>query len=120
MRSLLIQLLDDPSTQTYARKAFGKVSSLYFSWTRPRLSIALKKCLSGCSRAGLEMLFLVDGLDECTGQSEDFLALLESLATDVKHLKMCLSSRPEQAFRNEFSDRPKLRLQILTMETFST
>lgn len=113
MRSLLFQLLRNPCTEAYARKAFGMVDSLHFSWTQIRLDAALKRCLGHCSGAGVQILLLTDGLDECTGQSEDLLKLLESLTAHFRNLKMCLSSRPEQAFRNEFSERPKLRLEDL-------
>lgn len=62
---------------------------------------------------GSKVCFLIDGLDEYTGEYED-LAKLFASATRSDRVKLLLSSRPIPVCVYAFSNGPKLRLQDLT------
>ncbi|KAH7073225.1 hypothetical protein FB567DRAFT_633084 [Paraphoma chrysanthemicola] len=61
--------------------------------------------------------FHIDGLDEYNGESWDIIAPLKDLAT-CPHVKLCLSSRPWNAFHDAFGqlNPDLLRLHDLTQE----
>ncbi|OCL04896.1 hypothetical protein AOQ84DRAFT_299951 [Glonium stellatum] len=57
--------------------------------------------------------FFIDGLDECSGDHEELIALLKEMAAS-SHIKMCLASRPWSVFQDAFNSSPSLMLQHLT------
>ncbi|KAI4596649.1 hypothetical protein KJ359_004991 [Pestalotiopsis sp. 9143b] len=57
--------------------------------------------------------FLIDGLDEFEGtdqERDDFMNLIHTLSS-FQHVKLCVSSRPSNIFRDAFERSPKLRLE---------
>lgn len=82
----------------------------YSPWTEAKLVEILRSALSGYRNDPL--LFLIDGLDECTDNHSDLLDELQSLDASA-HTKVCISSRPEQAFLQRLEALPFVRLQDL-------
>ena len=76
-------------------------------WTRKELSQALRSLLSGLSSSQRFCLF-VDGLDEYElenveeGNYDDLIEYLNALATSPS-VKICVSSRPCNAFKNAYA-----------------
>ena len=81
-------------------------------WTMEELSEAIK-CLEqtedGATRSRL--CLFVDGLDEFEGDHHQVCKLLTSLAS-LPHVKICLSSRPLNVFRDEFGGDETRQLAI--------
>ncbi|KFZ19300.1 hypothetical protein V502_03736 [Pseudogymnoascus sp. VKM F-4520 (FW-2644)] len=63
-----------------------------------------------------KVCFLIDGLDECTGNHMETINILRSITQKSANIKICASSRPEVVFMNQFDDDPKLLLQDLTFD----
>lgn len=64
------------------------------------------------------ILLLVDGLDEYEGtdeEREEMVRFLERL-TSTGDVKLCLSSRPWNIYKDLFSGSPRLRLELLTKD----
>lgn len=61
--------------------------------------------------------FLLDGIDEIDQDEEiqDLLALMKRLSK-LSHVKLCISSRPEEYLKRHFSGYEKLHLQDLTKD----
>lgn len=109
MRSLIWQLCKArPSIidQLLSRDA----TLLYSPWTETRLADILKCALSAYHDDPL--FFVIDGLDECEDYHSDLLDELQSLNISP-HTKVCISSRPEQAFCQQLRALPSVRLQDL-------
>lgn len=108
LRSLLWQLLQDK------RSCHAVVQSIQRSnqppWTIKRLKDGLFKTLQQLS---LPVLLFLDGLDEAGVEGEGLLASIRDLVQSRYTLKLCVSSRPDQAYIDEFSCYPKLRVQDL-------
>jgi hypothetical protein len=79
----------------------------------------LKECLRDYilyATMSRKIFLLVDGLDEIEGTDEvrqDLINLLRNLAVH-KNVKICVSSRPLNIFRDSFRDSPQLKLEDLT------
>ncbi|KAI1747987.1 prion-inhibition and propagation-domain-containing protein [Xylaria castorea] len=56
--------------------------------------------------------FIIDGLDECSGDFHDIISFINSLVTS-DNIKFLVSSRPLAEFEDAFSSKPKLQLQDL-------
>lgn len=87
-------------------------------WNERRLNETLMAMLK-LDEVGF-CLFL-DGLDECSTR-ESLMKVLQKI-TNIPHVRVCASSRPEQTFLVAMHDRPSLRLEDLThddMFTFAT
>ena len=83
-------------------------------WTRQELWHAISQ-LKDQSGAGARFCFFIDGLDEYDGEPDHIVSVLESLR-DWPDVKLCVSSRPYNEFRDAFgrpSD-PQLALEDLT------
>lgn len=63
----------------------------------------------------ISLCAFVDGLDEFVGDEEYLLHMIE-LFNNSSRCKICVSSRPEQAFRQEFRLCSQLRVQDLNRE----
>ncbi|EMR65090.1 putative nacht and ankyrin domain protein [Eutypa lata UCREL1] len=61
----------------------------------------------------LRFFFMIDGLDEFTGDHFELIEIIRSLVA-CKHIKACVASRPWVAFQEAFSKRPNLKLEDLT------
>jgi len=85
------------------------------SWKRKELFEALTK-VSNQTKLPAKFCFFVDGLDEYEGEDEDIVALLQELAFSPS-VKICVSSRPWNAFVDAFDDSKwKLVLEHLTKD----
>jgi hypothetical protein len=84
-------------------------------WKRKELFEALDK-VSKQTTLLAKFCFFVDGLDEYEGDDEDIIALLQDLAS-CPSIKICVSSRPWNAFLDAFDDSKwKLVLEDLTRD----
>ena len=84
------------------------------TWTDQGLMSLLNRFLDE-KPANISLCAFVDGLDEFTGD-EDFLLHMIGLLNNSSRCKICVSSRPEQAFRQEYRLCPQLRVQDLNRE----
>jgi hypothetical protein len=83
---------------------------LYSPCTDGKLTIALDLALSHYQDENV--LFFIDGLDECEGNHNDLLDELHGMQFGQRN-KICLSSRPEEALRRRLEPLPSVRLQDL-------
>lgn len=84
-------------------------------WTRRQLFETLEK-ISKQTVLPAKFCFFVDGLDEYDGDDEDTIALLQEL-TSSPSVKICISSRPWNAFPDAFDHSEwKLVLEDLTKD----
>jgi len=112
LRSLLWQLLQNPrSSYTVVQHAHRSVQT---PLTIRQLKDILLKVLQRLSSE--RVLLFLDGLDEAGADIETLLGLKRELIRISDKIKLCVSSRPEQAFVDAFSSRPNLRLQDLNRE----
>ena len=113
LRSLLHQIarqLED-SIPIMLGKIRPLGSSMLHQWTEARLEGALKLFISWkppTKRVGI----FIDGLDEYEGDEEKLMDILR-LLSQSPGIKVCVSSRPEEIFRQGFADCPHVRLQDL-------
>ncbi|KAI4186918.1 MAG: hypothetical protein LQ348_004157, partial [Seirophora lacunosa] len=84
------------------------------TWTDQRLLSLLQRFLDK-KPSHVSLCAFVDGLDEFVGD-EDLLLDIVRLFGKTSRCKICVSSRPEQAFREEFQMCPQLRAQDLNYE----
>ena len=84
-------------------------------WIQRDLQMTLHKVLRGIQTFGT-VFFLIDGLDELNGTDETRDELLHCLfeIARLAHVKICLSSRPWNSFRDAFQDYPYIRLEDVT------
>ena len=126
-RSLLFQILDQapelmsevvPSRRWKAAQVHGTQN---MEWTESELRNAIKACIEK-TRPATKMLFLIDGLDEFEGtdeQREDLIDYLLGLSR-YRNLKLCVSSRPWNIYREAFQQFPQLKLEDLTYNDIRT
>ncbi|KAL8916061.1 MAG: hypothetical protein Q9208_008715 [Pyrenodesmia sp. 3 TL-2023] len=84
------------------------------AWTDQGLLSLLNRFLNE-KPANISVCAFVDGLDEFVGDEEYLLHMVE-LFNQSPQCKICVSSRPEQAFRQEFRLCPQLSVQDLNRE----
>ncbi|KAI4198692.1 MAG: hypothetical protein LQ346_002712 [Caloplaca aetnensis] len=84
------------------------------AWTDQSLLSLLNRFLDE-KPANISLCAFVDGLDEFIGDEEYLLHMIELFDKSLR-CKICVSSRPEQAFRHEFRLCPQLRVQDLNRE----
>ncbi|KAI0474814.1 hypothetical protein F4859DRAFT_514659 [Xylaria cf. heliscus] len=93
-------------------------SAYRWNWTWTELQRAMETLLSDASR---RYFILVDGLDELDGMLEktktketqetiDFFVSIGRL----RHVKLCISSRPWLVFEDAFGEKPSLTMEYLT------
>lgn len=85
------------------------------TWTGQSLMSLLKRFLDE-KPPKVSLCAFVDGLDELVGDDEDDILRMIGLLNNSSRCKICVSSRPEQAFRQEFRLCPQLRVQDLNCE----
>ncbi|KZL68530.1 small s protein [Colletotrichum incanum] len=85
--------------------------------TLHELKRAFKRLVTTSSPPAYVALF-IDGLDEYAGSHYDHVELCESLGSVAhsKHIKIVVSSRPENAFESAFTECSKLHLHELTLK----
>ena len=82
-------------------------------WSPYELAEALQNALE-YSGNNTHFCFFIDGLDEYHGEQSRLITTIKSLAQDPR-IKLCVSSRPWNIFRNAFKDMEStLRLEDLT------
>jgi len=81
-------------------------------WTLEELRSGLSRFVSGIHGTGRLALF-VDGLDEYDGDLDTLISFLKRLHSDHK-VKLCVSSRPWNAFKDAFRTYPSLRMEHFT------
>ncbi|KAL8877749.1 MAG: hypothetical protein Q9198_004291 [Flavoplaca austrocitrina] len=123
LRSLLYQIGDQwPGLVGFldARKGMGSGETEVSTtlrlprWTEQRLMSLLKRFLEQ-KPGSITVCAFIDGLDEFIGDEETLLDIVRFFS-NTPHCKICVSSRPEQAFRHEFQLCPKLRVQDLNRQ----
>jgi len=123
LRSLLYQIAEqreDLIPMIMGQEAISGASShihehfRIHAWTKERLDDALRRFLSA-KPSSINVCFFVDGLDEFAGD-EDLLMQMIRLLSRTPRTHVCVSSRPEQIFRQGFANSPQLRLQDLNYE----
>jgi hypothetical protein len=104
--------------EMWAKKYSDSIHGLGFGRSKvenlPRrvLTSAFRK-LAQQDKVPLKLCFLIDGLDEFSGDHEELASLFQA-ASMSPNVKMCLSSRPLVIFEQIYASRPSLRLQDLT------
>ncbi|KAL8731258.1 MAG: hypothetical protein Q9181_004345, partial [Wetmoreana brouardii] len=81
------------------------------TWTDRKLLSILQRFVNQKPNA-VSLCAFIDGLDEFVGD-EDLLLEIIRLLISAPGCKVCVSSRPEQAFRKEFGNCPRFRMQDL-------
>ena len=121
LRTLLTQLFEKTldliprSVQPSKWRAACLTGSHVLDWTDSELEDCLRECILYAARSG-KVFLLIDGLDEYEGTNESrehLIEILSALAT-YENVKMCLSSRPWNIFRDAFGSCPQLKLENLT------
>lgn len=84
------------------------------AWTDQRL-LRVLKCFLDRKPTSLRICALIDGLDEFIGEEELLLDVVRIFG-EAPQCKVCVSSRPEQAFRQEFRMCSQLKVQDLNHE----
>ncbi|OCL09187.1 hypothetical protein AOQ84DRAFT_278306, partial [Glonium stellatum] len=121
LRSLLLQLLQQtpdliPQVVNSSKWNTARTPGNH---TIDRSDVELQKTLHEyifCVRKSTKVFLLIDGLDEFEGTDEtreELIDLFKDLAS-LENVKICLSSRPWNIFRDAFSGFPQLRLEDLT------
>ncbi|KAL8652279.1 MAG: hypothetical protein Q9210_002777 [Variospora velana] len=123
LRSLLYQIADQwPGLVGFldARKGKGSGETEVSRtlrlprWTEQRLLSLLKRFLEQ-KPGSIAVCAFIDGLDEFIGDEDTLLDIIR-IFSKTPLCKICVSSRPEQAFRHEFQLCPKLRVQDLNRQ----
>ena len=80
-----------------------------YAWTIERLDDALRRFLDK-KPDSLRFFIFLDGLDEFEGDEDPLLHTIRLLA-QTPGTRVCVSSRPEEIFRQGFANSPQLKLQ---------
>jgi hypothetical protein len=84
------------------------------AWTWKELEHSLM-LLAAQHGKSVNVAIFIDGLDEFSGDHLQLVQLLRRVAT-ISRLKLCVSSRPWNVFRDEFRLSPSLQLENFTKE----
>lgn len=85
-----------------------------YAWTKERLEDALRGFLSG-KPSSISVCLFIDGLDEFA-EEEDLLMGTVRFLSQTSRTHVCVSSRPEEIFRQGFAKSPQLKLQDLNFK----
>ncbi|KAL8774445.1 MAG: hypothetical protein Q9209_000818 [Squamulea sp. 1 TL-2023] len=107
----LIKLGDQDAFGQRLQSGSYRSSSMLAAWTDRRLLSTLKLMLDRRPASAYLCVF-IDGLDEFVGDEDTILDIIR-LFVNTPRLKVCVSSRPEQAFREEFRLCCQLRVHEL-------
>jgi hypothetical protein len=121
LRALLVQLLEKQPHLTSQIVQHKKVPQNHTTdWTKSNLRHALHSFILSV-RYDARVFLLLDGLDELDGSDDERDELIGFLVDMAKldHVKICLSSRPWNIFRDAFGGFPQLRLEDLTERDIS-
>ncbi|KAI1367115.1 hypothetical protein F5Y08DRAFT_299480 [Xylaria arbuscula] len=84
-----------------------------YPWSWEEVASALRKLIIEFFPEK-KFFFIIDGLDECSGDQAQLIELIRELAENTENLKLCLASRPWNNFEDAFRNRPSLRVQDLS------
>lgn len=128
LRSLCLQILEQLpesipeviNTKRWTTALLPGNDSHSVEWTETELSDVLKSSISVGSKSA-KIFLLVDGLDEVQGREGALDTLVELLLAlaDQPSVKICVSSRPWNIFRDSFGECPQLRLEDFTHNDIS-
>ena len=93
----------------YGRAEYAEEFVPTYTWTIERLDDALGRFLDK-KPASIRFYVFLDGLDEFEGDEDPLLHTIRLLA-QTPGTRVCVSSRPEQIFRQGFANSPQLKLQ---------
>ncbi|KAH8775890.1 hypothetical protein BGZ57DRAFT_369000 [Hyaloscypha finlandica] len=79
-------------------------------WTRSELLEVFGIMKQGLTTS-TKFCFFIDGLDEFDGEPRDLLPIIRDLS-NTPNVKICVSSRPWQIFKDEFDKHPDQRLYL--------
>lgn len=82
------------------------------AWSMAELTSALQSCLA-CSHLETKFCWFIDGLDEYEGEHDSLCDFLINF-TKSPNLKLCVSSRPWNDFKDAFEGRPQLAVHDCT------
>lgn len=82
-----------------------------FHWSLAQLKRAFNRLVTQ-DEIPVKIFFMIDGLDECDDNHDELVAFLLKLSSPK--VKILLSSRPWNVFKDAFGGMPQLRLQDLT------
>ena len=110
-REDLIPLMVGQDSMPNGKTNYSTEPIKILAWTKERLDYSLKRFLSN-KPSSISLCFFIDGLDEFVGDEDMLLETLRLLSGSPR-THVCVSSRPEQIFRQGFAQSPRLRLQDL-------
>jgi hypothetical protein len=115
LRALLYQILDQHPELIQVMfperwKAALKSSTQQKPWTEKELLIALK-LLSQAPTSSLRLFFLIDGLDEFSGDHQDLTESLQEL-NNSPAIKICVSSRPWIVFESAYGSNLRCSMEL--------
>jgi hypothetical protein len=115
LRALLYQVLDQHPELIQVVfperwKAVLRSSTQQKPWTEKELSIALK-LLSQAPISNLRLFFLIDGLDEFSGDHQDLIESLQELNKSPA-IKICVSSRPWIVFESTYASNVHCSMEL--------
>jgi len=100
-------------------KMFGEAAADQLPiWTRRELFDGLVS-LGTFTNHIFNVAMFIDGLDEFTGDFTELIQLVKQLHS-CPGVKVCVSSRPWNEFRDAFVDCPQLRMEKLTQDDMQT
>lgn len=116
LRSLIYQILENvPNLMPVLEQSpdvSQHITQQLPTWTERRLRATLHQLL--CAGLNLHCLCIfIDGLDELSDNQDSLLELIRGFR-QYPGVKICLSSRPHQSFRDEYGSSAMLELQDLT------
>ncbi|KAF3928117.1 hypothetical protein AA313_de0203723 [Arthrobotrys entomopaga] len=118
LRSLLLQMPDRIHLASPARWRSHDLELARFpSWTDTELLFSIRTFVKSTASIARICLF-IDGLDEFAGDDHQRIQFLDILkeSSAEPNIKICVSSRPWEIFKDAFNHCPQLRLEDLTRE----
>lgn len=120
LRSLLYELLRQWPNPVYQIspvrwRSYDLELGHFPSWTLPDLLTAVRTLCRHAAQTSRVCLF-IDGLDEFVGDDHQLVEIVDLLKelSAYPHIKICVSSRPWELFKDSFAASPNLRLENLT------
>jgi hypothetical protein len=115
LRALLYQVLDQHPELIQLIfperwRAVLKLPTQQKPWTQKELLIALK-LLSHAPTSRLRLFFLIDGLDEFSGDHRDLIESLQEL-NNSPAIKICVSSRPWIVFESAYGSNENCSMEL--------
>jgi hypothetical protein len=123
LRAILMQLLENqphliPQVVPQSKWAAARTPrNQPIDWTNSDLQHSLQEYMLSV-RSYAKVFLILDGLDELDGSDDVREGLISLLinTSRLENVKICLSSRPWNIFRDAFGEFPQLRLEDLTYD----